>query len=178
MQILPLFMHPSLSPEVPPRWRAETSRDAACHRARSQERSIWHTDWPEHRGQRRLADLALNKEWFRWFNTSGYFKKQQCCALGWHLWQKCLFHRKMSELLIANHLAATLFSNFIQWQQISNRHNRKNKINPKHVIAYQTAALLGKNFQWKYGFVWELFRCLFQCTVLHELEDYIITSTH
>lgn len=89
---------------------------------------------------------------------SGYFKKQQCCASGWHLWQKCSFHRKMSELLIANHLAASLFSNFIQKQQISNRNNRKNKINPKHVIAYQTAVLLGKNFQWKYGFVWELFR--------------------
>lgn len=88
---------------------------------------------------------------------SGYFKKQQCCALGWHLWQKCSFHRKMLEPIIANHLAAA--GNFIQWQKISNRHNRKNKIYPKHVIAYQTVALLGKNFQGKYGFVQGLFRC-------------------
>lgn len=29
----------------------------------------------------------------------------------------------------------------------------RTKVNPRLGIAYQTVALLGKNFQWKYGFV-------------------------
>lgn len=29
----------------------------------------------------------------------------------------------------------------------------RTKVNPKLGIAYQTVGLLGKNFQWKYGFV-------------------------
>lgn len=106
---------------------------------------------------------------------SGYFKKQKCCALGWQLWQKCSFHRKMSEPITANPLAAA--RNFIQWQQISNRRNKKNKINPKHVIAYQTVTLFGKYFQWKYGFVQEMFRCwaCFSAQFsVHVLEHYII----
>lgn len=80
----------------------------------------------------------------------GFYKKQQCCASGWHLCQKSSFHRKMLDPTIANHLVAA--RNFIQWQQISNSHNRT-KVNPKLGIAYQNVALLGKNFQWKYGFV-------------------------
>lgn len=59
----------------------------------------------------------------------------------------------MLDPTMANHLAAA--RNFIQWQQISNRHNRKNKSQSKLGIAYQSAALLSKNFQWKYRFVQE-----------------------